>query len=58
VLDAELGERPPDLGEHVLGDLAARRRCVEVVAAAVGVERAGQAVRGDRRGEPRKLDMQ
>ena len=51
VLDAELGERPADLGHLILGDLLARLGGEEVMARPVGVERARQALRGDHLGE-------
>jgi hypothetical protein len=51
VLDPELGERPADLGELILGDLLPGLGRVEVVAAPVGVQRARQTVRGDQLGE-------
>jgi hypothetical protein len=51
VLDAELRERPPDLGRLILGDRRARLGRVEIVARPVGVERAWQAVRHDHLGE-------
>ena len=44
VLDAELMEGAADLGALVLGDFAAGLRRVEVVAGAVGIEAAGQAL--------------
>ena len=47
MLDAELLERPADLGKTVRVDLAAGDRGLEVVAAAVGIERAEQAVLAD-----------
>lgn len=47
MLDAELGERPADLGRLVLVDGAAGLGRVEVMAAAVGVERAEQPPGGD-----------
>ncbi len=47
VLDAELRQRPPNLGESALVHRLAGLGRVEVVAATVGVERARQAVLGD-----------
>jgi hypothetical protein len=54
VLDAELGKRPPDLRVHALRHLAAGLWRMEIVAAAIGVERTEQPVGGDRLGEPEK----
>src|SRR5579884_2117664 len=48
VLDPQLAQRPPDLRQYALGDLAARFRRMEVMAAAVAVERAEQALGRDR----------
>jgi hypothetical protein len=48
VLDAELGERAADLGEVVLVDLRAGLGGSEIVAAAVCVEGAEQALGLDR----------
>jgi hypothetical protein len=42
VLDAELGKRPADLGELIPGDLLSGLGGDEVVARAVGIERARQ----------------
>ena len=47
MLNAELGQRPADLGQHRPGDLAASLGRPEIVAAAIGVERAEQAVARD-----------
>ena len=47
VLDAELMEGAADLGVLILGDLAACLGGVEVVAAAVGIEAAGQPLDGE-----------
>jgi hypothetical protein len=47
VLDAELGQRPADLGRVVLVDLGAGLGGVEVVRAPVGVERTRQALGRD-----------
>ena len=47
VLDAELVEGAADLGVLILGDLAACLGGVEVVAAAVGIEAAGQPLVGE-----------
>ena len=49
VLDAELVQGAPDLAAPILVDLAAGLGGVEVVAAAVGIQRAGQAVLGKHR---------
>ena len=46
MLDAELSQGASDLGEGVLGNLAAGLRGVEIMAAAVGIERAEQPLRG------------
>jgi len=54
VLDPELRQRPADLGRLLLRHLAARLGRHEVVAAAVGVERAEQAVAPDRLGQAQK----
>jgi hypothetical protein len=51
VLNPELGERPADLGQLILGDLPARLGGDEVVARPVGVERARQALRADHLGQ-------
>ena len=51
MLDAELGQRPADLGGVPAVDPAAGDRGVEVVAAAVGVERTEQALLGDHLGQ-------
>jgi hypothetical protein len=48
VLDPELLEGPPDLGQAGLVDLLAGLRGDEVMAAAIGVERTEQALRGNR----------
>ncbi len=49
VLDAELVQGAPDLAAPPLVHLAAGLGRVEVVAAAVGIQRAGQAVLGEHR---------
>jgi hypothetical protein len=49
VLDAELGEGATDVGKVVLVDLAASGRGLEVMAAAIGVEGAEQAMLVDYR---------
>ena len=51
MLDAELRERPADLGQPSLVDRLARLRRVEIVAASVAVERAGQTLGRDRIGK-------
>ena len=56
MLDAELLERAPDLGETRLVDLA-RGGGEEVVAAAVGVERAEQALGRDRLGQAQEARL-
>lgn len=48
MLDPELLEGPPDLGQAGLVDLLAGLRGDEVMAAAIGVERTEQALRGNR----------
>ena len=48
MLDPQLAERPPDLRQDALRHLAARLRRMEIMAAPVGVERAEQALCGDR----------
>jgi hypothetical protein len=57
VLDAELGERPADLGRLIPGDLLPRLWGVEVMAATVGVERTRQAVGRDHLGERPKAAL-
>ena len=54
MLDAELDEGPADLGQAPLVDLAAGLGAVEVVAAAVGVEGAEEALLLDRFPKPAK----
>ena len=56
VLDAELLQAPADLRQHRLRHLAAGLRREEVMAAAVGVERAEQAVPRHHLAQPGKLD--
>jgi len=51
VLDPELRERPADLGELILGDLLPCLGRQKIVARAIGIEGARQAMRGDHRGE-------
>ena len=47
VLDSQMFERPPDLGQPALVDRTVRLRRVEIVAAAVGVEARRQALGGE-----------
>lgn len=56
VLDAELGQGASNLGQHALGHLGAGFRRVEVVARAVGIEAAGQAVNRNGLRQGCKLD--
>ena len=52
VLNAQLRQRPPDLGRIASVDLAARLRSLKVVAPAVGLERAEQPLGRDRLPDP------
>ena len=52
--DAELGQRPADLGELGLVHLALALAGDEVMRAAIGVERAEQAVLGNRLGQAKQ----
>ena len=56
MLDAELGKGAPDLGQDAPGQLTAGLGGVEVMAAAIAVEAARQAVGGNRLGQAEKLD--
>jgi hypothetical protein len=51
VLDAELGQRPADLGQLILGDVLPRLGRDEVMARPVGVQRAWQTPRAEHLGE-------
>ena len=54
MLDLQLPQRPPYLGEPVLIHLLAGFWRVKIMAAAIGVEGREQPVRPDRLGEPAK----